>query len=319
MIPTVLLLQLVLPLTFLSWLMLSPAKSVIGYLAQALSTGLLLLALYIVALWMLLPWWLPLAYGLLWLVSLMKNWRRGTPSIAIMPVTVSGWAALIIMLTVGWFAAYLSWQGALGRQLPKARAIDISLPLGPGLYLVANGGSKELVNAHMMTLNPTIERFHAYRGQSYGIDIIKIDRFGFRSSGLQPINPGAYKIYGEAVLAPCSGSVIASRNDRPDMPVPQMDLDVIEGNHVLLQCDGDVVLLAHFQPGSVRVAAGDAVATGDILGLVGNSGKSREPHLHISAQSPGAERTPVSGEPLTITVNGGEFLVRNDIVRVSKE
>jgi len=50
-----------------------------------------------------------------------------------------------------------------------ALALDrLRLPLGPGAYLVAHGGSREVVNGHMMTLNPTVERFHAYRGQSYG-------------------------------------------------------------------------------------------------------------------------------------------------------
>lgn len=168
----------------------------------------------------------------------------------------------------------------------------------------------------MMTLNPAVERYRAYRGQSYGLDIIKINALGFRSRGLQPRDPAAYAIYGESVLAPCDGYVLASRSDRPDMPVPSMDLEVIEGNHVLLICDDFVVLLAHFQQGSVKVAAGDQVSTGDYLGKVGNSGKTAEPHLHISAQLPGSAREPISGEPLAITING-RYLVRNDVLRVA--
>lgn len=319
--PTVLLLQVLLPITLLSWLALASAKSTIGYLTQAIATALLLVALYTVGLWMLLPWWLPLTYGFFWFVCIAVSWRRRLPTRVVLPVGVSGWAGLVIMLTIGALTAYLSWQGVAGRQLPDVGAVDIAMPLGPGNYLVASGGSRELVNAHLMTLNPNVERFRAYRGQSYGIDIIKIDRFGFRSNALQARDPRAYEIYGEAVTAPCEGTVIASRNDRPDMPVPVMDLEVIEGNHVLLRCDGfegDVeILLAHFQQGSVQVRTGELVTLGAYLGVVGNSGKTGEPHLHISAQRSGSDLQPLSGEPLAVTIDG-EFLVRNDVVRVRK-
>jgi murein DD-endopeptidase MepM/ murein hydrolase activator NlpD len=40
-------------------------------------------------------------------------------------------------------------------------------------------------------------------------------------------------------------------------------------------------MYAHFQPGSIRVKVGDKVSPGQVLGLVGNSGNSSEPHLHF--------------------------------------
>ena len=313
----VFLLQVALPIGLIAWLVLAPARNLIGYLAQVICTGLLLLALDVVALWTLLPWWLPRVYVLFLAATVVVTYRRnrfgGSGRI---PATIAGWAGFLIMFVAGVAAAYLSWQGIAGRQLPDTGVVDIPLPLGPGRYLVANGGSSELVNAHMMTLNPDVERFRAYRGQSFGLDIIKIDRLGLRTSGgLLPTDPAAYAIYGEPVFAPCDGVVHASRNDRPDMQVPTMDLDVIEGNHVLLSCADFVVLLAHFQRGSVVVGPGDAVRAGDLLGTVGNSGKTGEPHLHISVQRPGPRSAPLAGDPLAVTI-AGRFLVRNDIVHV---
>lgn len=45
--------------------------------------------------------------------------------------------------------------------------------------------------------------------------------------------------------------------------------------------DGRFALYAHFKPGSVRVRKGEYVRRGQVLGLVGTSGNSSEPHLHF--------------------------------------
>ena len=47
---------------------------------------------------------------------------------------------------------------------------------------------------------------------------------------------------------------------------------------------GEYAALAHFQKGSVRVAQGDTVRAGEVLGLCGNSGNSSEPHVHFHLQ-----------------------------------
>ena len=45
--------------------------------------------------------------------------------------------------------------------------------------------------------------------------------------------------------------------------------------------DGLYAFYAHMQPGSLRVKVGDRVRRGQVLGLLGNSGNSSEPHLHF--------------------------------------
>jgi murein DD-endopeptidase MepM/ murein hydrolase activator NlpD len=44
---------------------------------------------------------------------------------------------------------------------------------------------------------------------------------------------------------------------------------------------GRFAFYAHLQPGSIRVKVGDTVKTGQVLGLLGNSGNSDAPHLHF--------------------------------------
>ncbi len=100
-------------------------------------------------------------------------------------------------------------------------------------------------------------------------------------------------------------------DDRPDLKVPKVDPKVMEGNHIRLRCGDVEIVLAHLKRDSLRVREGQQVATGQIIGAVGNSGMSDEPHLHIHAQIPGTAPTPFSGKPVAMFFNG-RFLARND-------
>jgi len=54
------------------------------------------------------------------------------------------------------------------------------------------------------------------------------------------------------------------------------------GNRVVVDIgEGRFAFYAHMQPGSVRVKVGDKVKTGQVLGLLGNSGNTDTPHLHF--------------------------------------
>jgi murein DD-endopeptidase len=59
-------------------------------------------------------------------------------------------------------------------------------------------------------------------------------------------------------------------------------LETVGGNYVILDLgQGRYAFYAHLQPGTLRVKLGDQVRRGHVLGLVGNSGNSTEPHLHF--------------------------------------
>lgn len=162
-----------------------------------------------------------------------------------------------------------------------------------------------------MTLEP---RFHAFRGQSYGIDLVKLGPFGLRAAGALPAALDRYAIYGEPVYSPCDGTVVTAFDGAPDMTPPQPDRAHMAGNHALIDCAGVHVLVAHFRPGTVRVRAGEQIGTTTLVGLVGNSGNSNEPHLHVHAQRPAADISePLSGDPLPVRFDA-RFIARNDRV-----
>ncbi|MAM71575.1 MAG: peptidase M23 [Gammaproteobacteria bacterium] len=311
------LLQILIPLGLVAWMFFFPAKNRAGFWLQLVGTGLALLMMKTVFMWLHLPWWLADFYLLLWALTVLKQFlRRGIRFEHSWPGSAGACISTSLMLLITLGSAFLLWQGLQGRQPPDTRVVDIPFPMGSGTYLLVNGGSDPVINPHMATLNPEIERFRAYRGQSYALDIVKINRFGFRAEGILPSSLNAYEIYGEAVLAPCTGEITGSRNNRPDMPVPEMDTELIEGNFVLLRCDDFELLFAHLQPGSVTVNAGDMVSSGEQLGLVGNSGQTNEPHLHLHAQRPATEAGLLSGEPLGISFDGS-FPVRNSRITIN--
>lgn len=116
-----------------------------------------------------------------------------------------------------------------------------------------------------------------------------------------------------AVLAPCAGTIVQATDGLPDQSPPNADRTHQAGNHIWLDCDGTHVVLAHLRQGSVRVSRGARVSTGAVLGAVGNSGGTDEPHLHVHAQRPGPPGEPMAGDPLPIVVQG-RYLVRGDRV-----
>jgi Peptidase family M23 len=308
------LLQLILPIFFISLLALATPKTMVGFLCQTFGTAIALLALALTGLWLFPPWWTPYVFAGALAAVAVAGWQRQRPFKSFLPSGWTAWIFTLLFVALGGWGANQALSALTGRAQQAGTAVDLAFPLKSGTYLVVNGGSNIAVNQHLMTLDTSMARFQAYRGQSYGVDIVKLDPWGLRAGGLQPSEPSAYKIYGESVHAPCAGIVIAALDGLPDMQAPQMDRDHMAGNHVLLRCKDADVLLGHFKTGSLKVITGQPLTVGQQIASVGNSGNTGEPHLHIHAQQAGTILQPFSGNPLPVRFDG-RFLVRNDRVK----
>ncbi len=70
---------------------------------------------------------------------------------------------------------------------------------------------------------------------------------------------------------------------RPGLDEGFPDIRPNAGNYVFIQTDaGYLVFLAHLARGSLSVRQGQTIRAGEVVGRVGNSGNSTEPHLHIN-------------------------------------
>lgn len=138
--------------------------------------------------------------------------------------------------------------------------------------------------------------------QEFALDIAKLgdDGLSHRGAGTRFED---YYGYGAEVLAAADGRVMGMANDQLEdtaaMQQPGESQEAyfarlqkdqaarlakggILGNYVMIDHGkSEYALYAHLQPGSVRMKVGDQVKAGDVIGKLGSSGNSTEPHLHF--------------------------------------
>ncbi len=196
------------------------------------------------------------------------------------------------------------------RTLVASRPVVISPPLRGGEWLAANGPSN--TSGHRRAMIPVGGGVHI--AQRFAIDFVQLREDGSTHTG-DPKDNKNYRCYGTDALAVADGIVVETKDGIPEnvpgansRAVP-ITLETVGGNHVILDLgNGHFAFYAHLQPGSLRVKQGDKVKRGQVLGLVGNSGNSTEPHLHFhisDANSPlASEGLPYSFESFEVQGKG---------------
>ena len=140
--------------------------------------------------------------------------------------------------------------------------------------------------------------------EEFALDIAKIGESGLSHKG-DGTRFNDYYAYGADVLAAANGRVTSVANDQPEDPSAMQrpnesqeayfarlqkeqaerlgkGLTAIAGNYVMIDHGkNEYSLYAHLQPGSVRAHVGDQLKAGDVIGKLGSSGNSTEPHLHF--------------------------------------
>ena len=146
------------------------------------------------------------------------------------------------------------------------------------------GGRWALVTSvHRRSLLPVNGGLH--NAQRFAVDFSALlDARGRTHVGNADRN-SSYFNYGQPVLAVGAGTVMQAVDRYPDQ-IPNHKVPVspaaADGNHVIIKLARGVFAgYAHLKPHSVRVHPGERVRTGQVLGLLGNSGNTTGPHLHF--------------------------------------
>jgi hypothetical protein len=206
-----------------------------------------------------------------------------------------GEAMLVLSATRARDGGFLTFQVLATLPLPpdpaEGFASDMTYQLpADGELLVGWGGQTEFQNYHATT-----------PAQRHALDILAWED-GATFSGDGTTNE-QYHIWGRTALAPVAGTVVTVDDQYPDIeplvasmsagtatpiasPVAGEPATHPAGNHVVIQAgETEYLFYGHLQQGSIQVAEGDQVQAGDPIGLVGNSGNTSEPHIHIHVQT----------------------------------
>lgn len=151
--------------------------------------------------------------------------------------------------------------------------VHFQLPLD-GPITVAWGGATPDVNYHVMVPD-----------QRWAYDLV-VTKDGKTHKG-KGSNCVDYYCYGMPILAPANGVVHSFFDGDPDVPIGVWGGGTNPGgNHVVLEVAPEQFLfICHMQPGSITVKSGESVVAGQMIGRVGNSGNTSEPHIHIHLQN----------------------------------
>ena len=178
------------------------------------------------------------------------------------PTVVLAGGALLLLFEVG--------RVLLGGSDP---AVRIAPPV-EGEWLVVQGGGSRRQNDHLFGYN-----------QHFALDVVRLEGGWMESGGTG--NAASYT-WEQPLRSPGNGTVVAVRGDMEDSEGANRVATNADaaGNFVVIELEGGLfVLLAHLRQGTLRVSEGDRVREGDRLGLVGNSGNTTMPHLHLQVQT----------------------------------
>lgn len=297
--------SIILPLLLLLWIAFNRGDNRIYRIAIAFQVSSLILTFPRTgAAWYWLGSWWPYVYIVLFIPSIFLFFN-GLKSVPWMPPkNLRSQLVTGVMGTLAFFSVLSLIEIPFYRDYENAITLDF--PLKDGEYIVIHGGSSSLINHH-----------YDVGAQRFALDISKLNSSGRRAIGLLPTKLEKYEIMGEPLYSPCEGEVLKVENSLKDQIPIESDQENIIGNHVFIYCQGATVVLAHIQKGSVSVKVGDMVTKGTVIGAVGNSGNTSEPHLHIHAIKGKVTDEKVvgfSGGPVPMVFENTvkKFLIRND-------
>lgn len=192
-----------------------------------------------------------------------------------------------------------SWNGKKKKLIDRGplvgsyRLIDQEYPLDTPL--------KEPLRSAVAIEMPLCGRWYVSQGpfgsvsheKMWAYDLVRLDAHGRTSLPPRSEKLEDYYAYKEEIVSPVDGLVrVAADRVQDSPPLRPLDRDAVVNEIYLGADDGFGVALVHLAPKSLKVKVGDAVTAGQPLALVGNSGVSDAPHLHLSLWGGMFRRTP---------------------------
>ena len=152
----------------------------------------------------------------------------------------------------------------------ESECVILKLPVR-GTWLAGQAGATEITNGHLKN--------------RYAIDILKLGPDDRMYKGREEAVTDFYS-YNEPIYAPADGRVTEIVDNIQSDLMGNMDMDNPGGNYIIIDIGNEkYVYFGHLKKGSITVEEGQYVKAGTLVGLIGNSGNSTHPHLHMHIQN----------------------------------
>ncbi len=299
---------LIVPLLLITWLWSSPSKTTINWLFKVAVTGIYLASSYLAGFLKISGLGHITTYFLFsfFIISIIKSFytrvrKHQKKEKCSKKYLVRLCYSFLLLFTS---ASVIEISYALRGSKSPGGEINLKFPLKHGSYYVVQGGSNSLLNHHFNV-----------PGQKFALDIVQINKLGLRTKKLLPSELTDYNIFKTNLYSPTSGTVLKVSNTSEDLQPPKTDKNNPAGNHIILKVENTnkAVLLAHLMKDSIRVKQGDRIEVGQLIGKVGNSGNTSEPHLHIHCVKINDRNDFLFDAESVPMVFDNYFLVRNSV------
>jgi hypothetical protein len=195
----------------------------------------------------------------------------------------------------------------------KQKPLVLTPPLRGGNWIAGNGPSNTSV--HRRADFPFYGS--ATIAERYACDFVRLGEDGMAFTGDKTKNENWHG-FGAEVVSVADGTVVDVQDGIPenvplsaDRPVA-INTQTSGGNYITVDIGGGYyAFFAHLQPKSLRVKIGDHVKRGQMLGRLGNTGNSTNPHLHFHVAT---GRRPGEGEGVPVIFSSFHLLGRADFI-----
>jgi hypothetical protein len=205
---------------------------------------------------------------------------------------------------------------ALRASIKPQNCLDLTFPFKNGKYIITDGGDgkiSSLLNYHNKAqIHKTGQTNSSMR---YATDIVKHNKYGFTVKNVLTDQNEQYEIFHEKVYSPCNATVIKVVEGIQNNIPFSFNFPYNVGNSVVLKVDSYYIVMGHFHPGSIIVKEGEQVKAEQQLGMIGNSGLTPRPHLHIQV-SKCEDGFYWGGEGIPILFKNFQYPTKNRVFKV---
>jgi hypothetical protein len=165
------------------------------------------------------------------------------------------------------------------------KPVVIGAPVTGGGWVAVNGLAERKLNPHRGAVVPVGGRLSGT--ERFAVDWIRVDPSAKPLTVFKgdPTKNESYLSFDQPLVAVADGTVVSVVSDQPNVPpgaLSRIPFEQLAGNRIIVDIgNGVFALYGHVKNNGVAVKVGEKVKKGQVIGRLGNSGSTTEPHLHF--------------------------------------